>query len=80
MQKGTENPAPEQYIKVGFVMNAQMNVGAISEMDMDMNFTKEQKKEMGIAENCNVSAYSLMTFAGGFLLAVGAIVYSIIAM
>lgn len=61
-------------------MNAEMNVNRNSEIDMDMKFTREQKKEMGISEDCNVSIYSLLTFAGGVLLAIGAVVYSIIAM
>ena len=69
-----------QYIKVGFVMNAQMNIGTVSDMDMKMNFTNEEKKEMGIAENCNVPVYSLMTVAGGILLAIGTVVYSLIAL
>lgn len=61
-------------------MNAEMNVDRNSEINMDMKFTSEQKKEMGVAENCNVSVYSLLTFAGGILLAIGAVVYSLIAM
>ena len=70
--------------EMNFDMNAEINVDRNadrnSDMNMGMKFSKEQKKEMGIAENCNVSMYSLITFAGGFLLAVGAVVYSLIAM
>lgn len=60
-------------------MNAEMNVNR-NEIDMNMSFNDEEKKEMGLAENCNVSAYSLVTIAAGILLAIGTVVYSVIAM
>jgi hypothetical protein len=37
--KGERNTPRRQYVKVGFVMNAQMNIGTVSDMDMKMNFT-----------------------------------------
>ena len=65
-------------------MNAQMNIELNADMNTDMNtnmkFTSEDKQQMGIAENCNISAYSLFAFAGGILLAIGTVVYSLIAM
>ncbi len=64
-------------------MNAEMNVGRNSERNefaMNMNFTDEQKREMGIAESCNASKLSLFTVAGGILFFVGAVIYSLIAM
>ena len=60
-------------------MNAEMKVNR-NEINMNMSFTEEEKNEMGLAQSCNVSVYSLMTIAGGILLAIGAVVYSVIAM
>lgn len=60
-------------------MNAEMKVNR-NEINMNMRLTEEEKNEMGVAQDCDVSAYSLMTVAGGILLAVGAVVYSLIAM
>ena len=60
-------------------MNAEMNVNR-NEINMNISFNDEEKKEMGLAENCNVSAYSLVTIAVGILLAIGTVIYSVIAM
>ena len=64
-------------------MNAQINLTR-----KEMNFVKketgsvmEEMKEMNVvAEDCNCSGYSLATVAAGVLLAIGAVVYSLIAM
>lgn len=60
-------------------MNAEMKVNR-NEINMNMRLTEKEKNEMGVAQDCDVSVYSLMTVAGGILLAVGAVVYSLIAM
>lgn len=62
--------------QMNFEMNKEMNAG----MNIKTNFTNEEKAQMGIAENCNVSAYSIFAFAGGILMAIGTVIYSIIAM
>lgn len=65
-------------------------------MNAEINFTREQMnfnaqkkesvrmddlKEMGIvSDKCNCSVYSMATVAGGILLAVGTVIYSLIAM
>lgn len=65
-------------------MNAQMNFEMNKELSTGMNiktnFTDEEKKQMGVAESCNVSAYSMFAFAGGILMAIGTVIYSVIAM
>lgn len=50
-------------------MNANLN--------MERNNIEEQRL---VAENCNCSVYSLLTVAGGILLAIGTVIYSVIAM
>ena len=65
-------------------------------MNAEMNFTRNQinfkaqkkesatmddLKEMGIvSDKCNCSVYSMATVAGGILLAIGTVIYSLIAM
>jgi len=50
-------------------------------MNAQLNFDRDQLKEKGIvSENCNCSVYSMITVAGGILLAVGTVIYSLIAM
>ena len=50
-------------------------------MNAEMKFTREEIKEMGVvSENCNCSVYSMITVAGGILLAVGTVIYSLISM
>ena len=65
-------------------MNAPMNIEMNNELNTDMNvnmkFSKEEKEQMGIAESCSVSAYSLFAFAGGILMAIGSVIYSVIAL
>jgi len=70
-------------------MNAQINLTK-KEMNRinEMNFSKketedvmdEMKKMNVVAEDCNCSVWSMGTVAMGILLAVGAVVYSLIAM
>lgn len=41
----------------------------------------DELKEMGvISDKCNCSVYSMVTVAGGILLAVGTVIFSLIAM
>ena len=61
-------------------MNIEMNTKMNNGMDMKMKFNEEEKVQMGIAEGCNVSAYSMFAFAGGILMAIGTVIYSVIAM
>lgn len=50
-------------------------------MNAEINFKRDENKENGIvSEDCNCSVYSMLTIAGGILLAVGTVVYSLIAM
>ena len=50
-------------------------------MNAQINMKRNELKEQGIvSENCNCSAYSMITVAGGILLAIGTVVYSLIAM
>lgn len=61
-------------------MNIEMNKNLNNDMDIKMKFNDEEKERMGIAENCNVSVYSMFAFAGGILMAIGTVIYSVIAM
>ena len=63
-------------------MNSALNNGkAGADMNAQLNFNKDQLKEQGIvSENCNCSVYSMITVAGGVLLALGTVIYSLIAM
>lgn len=67
-------------------MNAEIKI-----TEKKMNFLKkdtvvktdkmDELKEMGvISDKCNCSIYSMATVAGGILLAVGAVIFSLIAM
>ncbi len=50
-------------------------------MNAHMDFDRDQLKEKGIlSENCNCSVYSMITVVAGVLLAVGTVIYSVIAM
>ncbi len=51
-------------------------------MNANINFDRrDEMKELGlVSENCNCSVYSMITVAGGILLAIGTVLYSIIAM
>ncbi len=73
-------------------MNAEMNfrnngINFIGEEKTDkMNKTEKMNemdtlKEMGvISDKCSCSGYSMVTVAGGILLAIGTVIYSLIAM
>ena len=65
-------------------MNAPMNIKMTKEIradkELNRSFSREEKEQMGIAENCSVSAYSLFAFAGGILMAIGTVIYSVIAL
>lgn len=49
-------------------------------MNANLRIGRNENKDMGVAENCNCSVYSMFTVAGGILLAIGTVIYSIIAM
>ena len=50
-------------------------------MNADINFDRDRNQELGlVSENCNCSIYSMLTVAGGILLAIGTIIYSVIVM
>lgn len=50
-------------------------------MNADLNMNRNQTEETRlVSENCNCSAYSLITVAGGILLAIGTVLYSVITM
>ncbi|MBQ8817086.1 MAG: hypothetical protein IJZ83_00755 [Clostridia bacterium] len=61
-----------------------------AEMNFEMNFARNNREEREnvkkndnaniVAENCNCSVYSMVTVAGGVLMAIGAVIYSLIAM
>ena len=56
-------------IKAGKIMNANIQID------------RNQNQELGlVSENCNCSIYSMLTVAGGILLAIGTIIYSAIVM
>lgn len=64
-------------------MNAEMNFtkGEINLMGKERGNVMDEMKEMKVvAENCNCSFYSLATVAGGVLLAIGTVIYSLITM
>lgn len=50
-------------------------------MNANMNLDRNQNQQLGlVAENCNCSIYSMLTVAGGILLAIGTVIYSAIVM
>ena len=50
-------------------------------MNAQINLKANEIKELGlVSENCNCSIYSMLTVAGGILLAIGTVVYSLIAL
>lgn len=50
-------------------------------MNAQINLKRNEIKELGlVSENCNCSIYSMITVAGGILLAIGTVVYSFIAL
>jgi hypothetical protein len=50
-------------------------------MNAPLNLKRNALKEQNVvAENCNCSVYSMITVAGGVLLAIGTVIYSLIAM
>ena len=61
-----------------------------AEMNFEINFARNNREEREnvkkndnaniVAENCNCSVYSMVTVAGGVLMAIGAVIYSLIAM
>ena len=55
--------------KAGKIINANIQID------------RNQNQELGlVSENCNCSIYSMITVAGGILLAIGTIIYSAIVM
>ena len=49
-------------------------------MNAPMNLKRNEIREEGlVSENCNCSVYSMLTVAGGILLAIGTVIYSVIA-
>lgn len=60
---------PPEKFKVGKIMNANIQID------------RNQNQELGlVSENCNCSIYSMLTVAGGILLAIGTVIYSAIVM
>ena len=60
---------PSDKFKVGKIMNANIQID------------RNQNQELGlVSENCNCSVYSMLTVAGGILLAIGTVIYSAIVM
>ena len=60
---------PPEKFKVGKIMNANIQID------------RNQNQELGlVSENCNCSVYSMLTVAGGILLAIGTVIYSAIVM
>jgi hypothetical protein len=60
---------PSEKFKVGKIMNANIQID------------RNQNQELGlVSENCNCSVYSMLTVAGGILLAIGTVIYSAIVM
>ena len=60
---------PSEKFKAGKIMNANIQID------------KNQNQELGlVSENCNCSVYSMLTVAGGILLAIGTVIYSAIVM
>ncbi len=71
------------------MMNAEMNFNAkcvsfandACNEEKAVRPTVEQMKEMGvISEKCNCSVFTMASVAAGVLLAVGSVVYSLLAM
>ncbi len=64
-------------------MNAEMNFTKreIKLMEREKeNFMDEMKKMNVVSDKCNCSVFSLATVGGGVLLAIGTVIYSLIAM
>ena len=60
---------PSENFKAGKIMNANIQID------------KNRNQELGlVSENCNCSVYSMLTVAGGILLAIGTVIYSAIVM
>ena len=60
---------PPEKFKAGKIMNANIQID------------RNQNQELGlVSENCNCSVYSMLTVAGGILLAIGTVIYSAIVM
>lgn len=60
---------PSENFKAGKIMNANIQID------------RNQNQELGlVSENCNCSVYSMLTVAGGILLAIGTVIYSAIVM
>lgn len=50
-------------------------------MNAQINLKENKIKELGlVSENCNCSIYSMISVAGGILLAIGTVVYSFFVM
>ena len=50
-------------------------------MNANIQIDRNQNQELGlVSENCNCSVYSMLTVAGGILLAIGTVIYSAIVM
>ena len=50
-------------------------------MNAQIDIKRNEIKEQGIvSESCNCSVYSMITVAGGILLAIGTVVYSLITL
>ena len=67
-------------------MNADIRLGTDNikfsrEETMEkMNDMQEMKDMNLVSEKCNCSVYSMVTVAGGVLMAIGTVIYSLIAM
>ena len=47
-------------------------------MNANLRIGRNQDEDMGVADGCNCSVYSMATVAGGILLAIGTVIYSVI--
>ena len=64
-------------------MNAEMNFTGreINVMGKERgNLMEEMKEKKVVSDECNCSVFSMATVAGGVLLAIGTVIYSLIAM
>lgn len=67
-------------------MNAEIrfdsnNVKFSREENAEKMNDMQEMKDMGlVSEKCNCSVYSMVTVAGGVLMAIGTVIYSLIAM
>ena len=50
--------------------------GKIMNADMNLNMNNNENKL--VSDDCNCSVYSMLTVAGGLLLAIGTVIYSLI--